>query len=167
MKLTAEINNETLEITLRREGDKVFATVGDKSYELDAHQTAPDTYVFKLDGKVYECYVSPEMKNNMTHVSVGANSYEFKLIDSKRLRGAGGAHAHGEGAAEIVTQMPGKVVRILVKVGDEVKAKDGVIVVEAMKMQNEMRSPKDGMVKEIRFSEGDTVNSGDILVIIE
>lgn len=167
MKLTAEINNETREIDVRREGDKVFATVGDKNYELEAHLAAPNTYLFKSGGKVYECYVSPETSSGLTHVSVGTNAYEFSLADPKRLRGAGSAHAHGDGAAEIVANMPGKVVRILVGAGDEVKAKDGVIVVEAMKMQNEMRSPKDGIIKEIRVAEGETVNAGDVLVIIE
>lgn len=167
MKLTAEINNENREVNVRREGDKVFATVGDKNYELEAHQTAPNTYLFKLEGKVYECYVTPETAGGKTHVTVGANSYEFTLNDPKRLSHAGGPHAHGAGLAEIVTQMPGKVVRVLVSVGDEVKTKDGVIVVEAMKMQNEMRSPKDGVVKEINFAEGDTVNTGDVLVVIE
>jgi len=167
MKLTAEINNETREIDVRREGDRVFATVGEKNYELEAHQTAPNTYLFKLEGKVYECYVAPETAGGQTHVTVGANSYEFTLIDPKRLSHTGGAHAHGDGAAEIVANMPGKVVRVLVKAGDEVKTKEGVIVVEAMKMQNEMKSPKDGIVKQINFGEGDTVNTSDVLVIIE
>jgi biotin carboxyl carrier protein len=58
-------------------------------------------------------------------------------------------------------------VRVLLEQGAEVSAGDGVIVVEAMKMQNEMKSPKDGIIKEIRFSEGETVNAGDVLVIIE
>ena len=167
MKLTANINNESRDVTVRREGDKVFATVGEKNYELDAHSTAKDTYLFKLDGKIYECYVAPEPIGGKTQVSVGTNSYEFTLADPKRLSHAGGAHAHGDGAAEIVTQMPGKVVRILATAGQEVKAKEGVIVVEAMKMQNEMKSPKDGVVKEVRFAEGDTVNAGDVLVVIE
>lgn len=167
MKLTANINNETREIDVRREGDKVFATVGECSYELDAHVTAANTYLFKLDGKIYECYVSPGSTDGQTTVSVGANSYEFSLTDPKRLSHAGGAGALGDGAAEIKTQMPGKVVKILVAVGDEVAAKDGVIIVEAMKMQNEMKAPKDGHVKEIRFAEGETVNAGDVLVVIE
>jgi biotin carboxyl carrier protein len=167
MKLTAEINNETREIAVRREGDKVFATVGDKTYELEAHQTAPNTYLFKHEGKVYECYVAPETAAGKTQVTVGSRFYEFTLTDPKRLSHIGGVHAHGDGTAEIISQMPGKIVRILVNVGDEVKTKDGVIVVEAMKMQNEMRSPKDGTVKAINFAEGDTVNSGDVLVIIE
>ena len=63
--------------------------------------------------------------------------------------------------------MPGKVVRILVEQGAEVKQGEGVIVVEAMKMQNEMKAPKDGIIKEIRVAEGATVNAGDILVVIE
>jgi biotin carboxyl carrier protein len=175
MKLTAEINNESRQIEVRREGDKVFATVDEKNYELEAHATAPDTYLFKLNGKVYECYVSPAPvggKSQVTvggksQVTVGANSYEFTLADPKRLSHAGGPHAHGAGAAEIVTQMPGKVVRILVGVGDEVKEKDAVIVVEAMKMQNEMKAPKDGTVKSVNFTEGDTVNAGDVLMVIE
>ena len=63
--------------------------------------------------------------------------------------------------------MPGKLVRILVEQGAEIKQGEGVLVVEAMKMQNEMKSPKDGVVKEIRFAEGATVNAGDILAVIE
>ncbi len=63
--------------------------------------------------------------------------------------------------------MPGKVVRVLVEQGAEVQTGDGIIVVEAMKMQNEMKSPKDGIIKEIRFTEGATVNAGDVLAIIE
>ena len=63
--------------------------------------------------------------------------------------------------------MPGKLVRILTEVGAEIKQGDSVLVVEAMKMQNEMKAPKDGIVKEIRFAEGATVNAGDVLAVIE
>jgi biotin carboxyl carrier protein len=63
--------------------------------------------------------------------------------------------------------MPGKVVRIIADVGQAVEKGSGVIVVEAMKMQNEMKSPIDGVIKEIRVSEGSTVNAGEVLVVIE
>ena len=63
--------------------------------------------------------------------------------------------------------MPGKLVRVLVEVGAEVKQGEGILIVEAMKMQNEMKSPKDGVVKEISFAEGATVNAGDVLAVIE
>ena len=63
--------------------------------------------------------------------------------------------------------MPGKVVRILVEAGATVEQGDGILVVEAMKMQNELRSPKSGVVKELRAKEGATVGAGDILATIE
>jgi biotin carboxyl carrier protein len=63
--------------------------------------------------------------------------------------------------------MPGRVVRVLVEKGDAVAAQQGVLVVEAMKMQNEMKSPRDGRIRELRVSAGDTVSAGDVLVIIE
>ena len=63
--------------------------------------------------------------------------------------------------------MPGKIVRILTEVGAGIKHGESVLVVEAMKMQNEMKAPKDGIIKEIRFAEGANVNAGDVLAIIE
>ena len=63
--------------------------------------------------------------------------------------------------------MPGKVVRVLVEEGQEVEAGQGVVVVEAMKMQNELKSPKSGHVAELRAEPGSTVNAGDVLVVVE
>ena len=71
------------------------------------------------------------------------------------------------GPQKITAPMPGKIVRIMVAEGDEVKAGQGIIVMEAMKMQNEMKSPKDGKVQKILTSEGSTVNPGDALAVIE
>jgi biotin carboxyl carrier protein len=77
----------------------------------------------------------------------------------------GGAHAHGE--VFVVAPMPGRVVRVLVKAGDEVAAKQGVVVVEAMKMENELRSPKAGRVKDVSVAPGTSVDAGRVLVTIE
>jgi biotin carboxyl carrier protein len=89
----------------------------------------------------------------------------FDRPEKTARRGRSGSEA--DGASEIKTAMPGKLVRVLVEVGAEIKKGEPVLVVEAMKMQNEMKSPKDGIVKEIRFAEGATVNAGDVLAIIE
>jgi len=166
MKLQAELNNEKHNVEIRRDGDKVFAVVDGRSYELEASEPEPNVFLLKHDGKIYEVYVSPETQGT-SHVRIGDNEFDITVHDPKRLRGSGSGHEHGEGLAEIKTAMPGKVVRILVEPGAEIKKGDGVIVVEAMKMQNEMKSPKDGVVKEIRSSEGSTVNAGDVLAIIE
>ena len=162
MKLQAELNNEKHEIEIKRDGEKVFARVDDREYNLEASEVEPDVYLLKNDNRIYQIYVAP---NGV--VNVGNHQLEIKLIDPKRLRGSKAAGANTEGISEIKTAMPGKLVRVLVEVGEEIKQGDGVLVVEAMKMQNEMKSPKDGIVKEIRFAEGATVNAGDILAIIE
>jgi len=92
---------------------------------------------------------------------------DIKIIDPKRLRGSQTAGAHHTGAAQIVSPMPGKIIRVLVEVGAAVEAGAGVVVVEAMKMQNEMKSPKSGVVVAINAETGATVNAGDVLAVIE
>jgi biotin carboxyl carrier protein len=168
MKLQAELNNERNEIVIKREGEKIFAKVDDREYELEGSQPEPNIFLLKMDNKIYEIFVSP--KNNQDEpfkVKVKDIEFEIKIFDPKRLRGLSETSGSAEGIVEIKTAMPGKLVRILVEVGSEIKSGEGVLVVEAMKMQNEMKSPKDGIVKEIRFDEGATVNAGEILAIIE
>ena len=162
MKLQAELNNEKYEIEIKRDGEKVLARVDEREYELEASEVERDVYLFKHENKIYEIYVAP---NGI--VNIGNRQFEINLIDPKRLRGAGTSSEIADGIAEIKTAMPGKIVRVLVEENAEIKQGEGVIVVEAMKMQNEMKSPKDGIVKEIRFAEGSTVNAGDVLAIIE
>jgi biotin carboxyl carrier protein len=167
MKLFAEHDGEQHEIEIRVEDLKVFARVGEKKYELEARQVEPNTYLFNLGGRIYECYVAPKNAAGINRVRQGTKTFDLKLSDPKRLRGAQDFGGAAEGTAQIVTQMPGKVVRIVAEVGQEVKIGDSIIVVEAMKMQNEMKSPKDGVVKEIRAEVGATVNAGDVLAVIE
>jgi len=85
-------------------------------------------------------------------------------------RGASSALRAGEAGAgpqRVAAPMPGKIVRVLVKAGDEVKAKQGLVVVEAMKMENELRAARDGRVRDVAVSEGQSVDAGTVLVIIE
>lgn len=163
MKLFAELNNEKYEIEVKREGEKVFAKVDEREYELEASEVEPDVYLLKHANRIYQVYVAPNGIVNLKN-----HQFEIKISDPKRLRGSSSSGAEStDGISEIKTAMPGKLVRILTEIGAEIKQGDSVLVVEAMKMQNEMKSPKDGIVKEIRFAEGDTVNTGDILAVIE
>ena len=166
MKLQAETGGEKYEVEVRRYGGRVFARIGDREYELEASEPEANVFLLKHEGRVFEAFVDPNPERSST-VRVGASEFDVALTDPKRLRAsAADAHAVG-GKAEIKTAMPGKVVRILVGPNASVQKGDGVIVVEAMKMQNEMKSPKDGSVTEIRVSEGDTVVAGDVLVVID
>jgi biotin carboxyl carrier protein len=167
VKLFAEHEGEKHEIAIKTEGLSVFAEIDGRKYEFEARIVEPNTYLFNHDGKIFECYVAPKNAGGVTRVRQGTKSFDFQLSDPKRLRGAANLEANADGIATIVTQMPGKVVRVLVAPGQEVKIGDGIIIVEAMKMQNEMKSPKDGTVKEVCFEIGATVNAGDILAVIE
>lgn len=162
MKLFAELNNEKHEIEIRREAEKVFAQIDEREYELEASEVEPNVYLFKFNNQIYQIYIAPNGIVNLKN-----HQFEIKITDPKNLRGAETSGTNTDGTAEIKTAMPGKLVRVLAETGAEIKQGEGVLVVEAMKMQNEMKSPKDGIVKEIRFAEGDTVNAGDVLAIIE
>ena len=167
MKLQAKINGEKLDVEILRDGENVVATIDDREYKLNVSQPEPNIYAMRNANTRHEIFVSQGIKAGNTKAVVGGHEFEIDLLDPKRLRGSSVDADHAGGAAEIKTAMPGKVVRILKAVGDEVLKGEGVIVVEAMKMQNEMKSPKDGVIKEIHVSESDTVSAGDVLVVID
>jgi biotin carboxyl carrier protein len=166
MKLQAEIGGEKHDIEFTRDGDQVAATVGGRAYTLEASEPESNVFLLKNDHKVTEAAVSGQAGKPF-QVRIGSNEYDVKIFDCKRLRGLATGEDSGDGTSEIKTAMPGKVVRIIAPVGTVVQKGDGVIVVEAMKMQNEMKAPHDGVVRDVRVSEGENVNGGDILAVIE
>lgn len=170
MKLNAEIDGEKVALEVRREGGRVFAEVGGRRYELEARGVGEGEYLLTHGGRVYECRVGAEAgagARGSLRVSVGAREYGVTLTDPKHLRGAGAAGGEQGGRAQIKAPMPGKVVRVLVEVGEAIEAGQPAVVVEAMKMQNELKSPKSGTVVELRAEPGSTVNAGDVLAVIE
>ena len=168
MKLTAEIGGERHELDFKQEGSRVTAEIDGRVYELEMNAPRPGVYLLLAGGRVYECRVNHTGTNRETaEVAIGRDTYAVTLADPKRLRGAQASGAHAHGTSEIVAPMPGKVVRVLVETGTEVEAGTGVVVVEAMKMQNEMKSPKAGKVTAVNVREGATVNAGDVLAVVE
>jgi biotin carboxyl carrier protein len=117
--------------------------------------------------KVYRCRVETGREAGRFDVVIRGQAYHVKVVDPKRLRSGQNDAGHGHGAAEIVSPMPGKVVRVMVEQGNTVEAGAGIMVVEAMKMQNEMKAPKAGLVVSINAAAGATVNAGDVLAVIE
>lgn len=166
MKLQAAVEGEKHEIEITRDGDSLFTRVDGRNYELEASEPEPNVFLLKHDGRIFEVFASSQ-RNNEYAVRVGTTEFEVAISDPKRLRGSSAETDDASGKVEIKTAMPGKVVRILKVAGETVERGEGVIVVEAMKMQNEMKSPKDGTIKEIRVAEGNNVGAGDVLVTIE
>jgi len=167
MKLSASVGDELQLIDLTRNGSSISANIDGRAYEFEVLE--PEAGQFSLglaDGKKIEARVSLDAEGRSC-VWIDGHRIEVELIDPKKLRGSGTSAAETAGAADIKTAMPGKVVRLIAAVGDAVEKGDGVIVVEAMKMQNEIKAPKNGTVTSIRVAEGDTVEPGQVLLSIE
>ena len=116
-----------------------------RSYEVAFSQSAEGALIVHVDGVPVEVTIN-QMRRTATSVA---------------------SHPAGEGAQRVTAPMPGKIVKLLVKPGDKVQPRQGVVVVEAMKMENELRAGAAGTVSEVRVSEGASVEAGAILVILE
>ncbi len=168
MKLTAELDGQDYEVVVRQEGQEVRATVAGRSYNLVSNLAANGEYLLLNGSEVHYCRVENERQHpEQFVVHVAGRRYEIRIADPRRLRRSSGSGAHHHGAAEVVASMPGKLVRVMVEVGTQVGAGASLVVVEAMKMQNEMKAPKAGVVTSINVAPGATVNAGDVLVVIE
>jgi biotin carboxyl carrier protein len=99
-------------------------------------------------------------------LTVANREWQVEIRDPREWRRNRSGVAEAEGRQQVLAPMPGKIVRVLVGAGDAVEAKQGLLVVEAMKMQNEIRSPKSGTVERLLVNEGQTVNAGEVLAII-
>ena len=135
-----------------------------KECEVSVEVIEDGVYSLIVDGRSYEAAVRDEKKGFV--VDIGAHSIPVKLEDPFRPKSAS-SKGGVEGEAVIASPMPGRVVGIKVEVGQVVKEGEGVILVEAMKMENELHSPKDGKIKSILVKVGDTVEAGQDLVVIE
>jgi biotin carboxyl carrier protein len=168
MKLLADIDGEKQELRIRREAERVFAEIDGRSVEMEVREGADGRYLLIINGRVYDCRVGRSAAQpEKAEVRVRGQVYSLALADPKRLRATATSAAQADGSAQIIAQMPGKVVRVYVEAGAQVEAGDSVLVVEAMKMQNEMKSPKAGTVTIINTKTGATVNAGEVLAVIE
>jgi biotin carboxyl carrier protein len=168
MKLHARVGDYEGDVDISVQGTRVFAAVDDRSYEIDLQRSGGDALLLLTGGRVFDCRVDGPTESGLpVDVSVGTQSYAVTLSDPRRLRSATAAGALAGGVARITAPMPGKVVRVMVEAGAEVEAGDGIVVVEAMKMQNELKSPRAGKVLTVKVEVGATVDGGDVLAEIE
>jgi biotin carboxyl carrier protein len=168
MKLNAEFADQNYELNIRREGSRIFAAVDNRHYEFELRELESGTSLLIDNNRVFECHVTQNREQGgLFGVNIGAHVYAIRVVDPKRLRSAQSSAGHDHGAARILAPMPGKIVRVLVEIGTHVEAGTGIVVVEAMKMQNEMKSPKAGTVIALHSEIGTTVNAGEVLAVIE
>ena len=132
---------------------------------VDAAEIAPHTLSLLLDGQSFEITVTPSADGKWK-LQTGGHEFIAEVTDPRAWTGRRHANVEAAGRQQIVAPMPGKVVRLLVKEGDHVESGQGLLVVEAMKMQNEIRSPKRGTVERVLAKEGQPVNAGEVLCVV-
>jgi biotin carboxyl carrier protein len=164
MRYGATINGETLEVDInRRAGNVVEAQIGDRKYVLEARAVQPGLYWLNWENRSIEVVVTEKTGSYL--VMLGGRQVMVELGDLRTaLRHA---HQGQQGTVQVRAPMPGKVIRVLLKEGDSVQENQGILVMEAMKMQNEIKSPKSGTIKKIGVTAGSAVNSGDLLAEVE
>ncbi len=162
MKISAKAGNRQVEVTVERWNGGYRVEVDGVTHDVDVRKLEADFYSILADGKSYE--VSVEPTRDGYQVRHGAAEQLVTLTDPGRR--ARETLAPEDGPHPIVALMPGKVVRILVHEEQAVSAGQGLVVVEAMKMENEIVAPRDGRVESIAVEPGQTVESGAELLVI-
>lgn len=158
------IDGKNYRLDLNRAGGGWSCRLDGREVRVDAILARADVLSLRIGNLAYE--IKLERVASDWHLWVGSRRFAMEVRDPRSLRGRTRT-ADDHGPKKIVAPMPGKVVRLLVREGDEVEPRAGVAVVEAMKMQNEIKSPKKGTVQKILVGEGAAVNAGDVLAIIE
>jgi len=149
-------------------GDKIEVAIDDRIYDLDIVMVERGVYSILYRGESFNIELIEADSAKHYTVNTYKGSYDVELIDSEsRYMKNRNDSIGGDASGKISSPMPGKVVSIPVSVGDEVAKDDVIIVISAMKMESDYKSPIDGVVKEIFVEEGDTVNSNQLLVVIE
>lgn len=137
----------------------------EEAIKIDAVMARPDVLSLIVDGRCYE--IKREQTASDLHLWVGSTRFAVELRDPRSLRSRRDRATDEKGPRKLLAPMPGKIVRVLVPEKSEVQAGQGIVVVEAMKMQNEIKSPKKGIVQKIIVVAGASVNAGDVLAIVE
>jgi biotin carboxyl carrier protein len=136
-----------------------------REVEVDFASTQAGVLSILIAGRSYE--VRQETSGGETSVVIGRQRIGVAIRDPRSLRSRQRVEGGGHGVKKIIAPMPGKVVRILVPAGSEVEAGQSVLVIEAMKMQNELKSPKKGILRRLTALEGAAVEAGQTLAEVE
>jgi biotin carboxyl carrier protein len=156
---------EKIAVEILSNGGKKKIRLGGTEIVCDWIRLADGHYSLILDGSVLDVMVN--IDPDTCSVTSRAGTYSFRIIDPRHAGFSERAHEGSAGVKRVCAEMPGKVVRVLVQEGDSVAFDQSLLVLEAMKMQNEIRAPKAGVVKDLRIVPGAAVKTGDFLLSIE
>jgi biotin carboxyl carrier protein len=167
MAFIAKLGEQSYTVEIEENGKSLYrVSVDGNEFLVDGKKTGRTNYSLIVDNRSFEIEV--DHSDDEYRVLVDGRNYHVHLVDERRVR-VGGSQpgADPQGRQSVSVPMPGKVIAVLVAEGDAVERGQGLVIVEAMKMENEVRSPIAGVVKEIRVKPGDTVEGGAVLLVVE
>ncbi|WP_333647061.1 acetyl-CoA carboxylase biotin carboxyl carrier protein subunit [Candidatus Binatus sp.] len=167
MRYLATLGGQEHEIEIEELAADSFAIrFGKDRFEADLRRVGPLSFSVIIDNRSFDFDVARDGEE--TVVASRSGSTRLTVADpARRAARAAGKRRELSGRVEIKSAMPGRVINVLVAPGDEVKAEQGIIVVEAMKMENEVKAPKAGKVVEVKVVPGQAVEKGQLMIIIE
>ncbi len=165
MRFAATLEDQTRLVEVTETEGRFRVAVGEEAWDVDARLPAEGLWSLLIGGVSYAADVKEE--DGWFLVDVGGESYRIRVEEETRyiIRTRGGAES-AQGDLVVTAPMPGKIVRVEVEVGQAVKPGDGLVVIEAMKMENEFRATTAGTVREVRVQVGQAVNAGDVLIVV-
>ncbi len=163
----SENKGEALRIGLTETGEGLFeVTIDGTTVHVDVVTSGPTIYSIIEDGQQFEAMVDEKGAHGFD-VLVAGRIFHLESVDERTRLLAGSAKIATSGPQTVEAEMPGKVVKVIFEVGAEVVEGEGVLIIEAMKMENEILAPIDGVVKEVSVAEGDTVEAGTSLFTVD
>lgn len=154
--------NDAYDVRIRKENGGIFAAIGDNVYEISELVMRENSMVFKIAEQRYRVHFAKD--NDKSYIALDGEYYVVERSSHAKRAGTGAGHNVEN---TVSSPMPGLLVKLAVEVGDLVKAEDTLAIVEAMKMQNELRSPVGGRVKAVNFKEGEQVDALQVIVELE
>ena len=167
MAFIAKLGEQSYTVEIEENGKSVYRiSVDGNEFLVDGKKTGRTNFSLIVDNRSFEIEV--DNTDDEYRVLVDGRNYRIHLVDERRVRvGAAQSGLQLQGRQMVSVPMPGTIIAVLVAIGDAVEMGQGLVIVEAMKMENEVRSPISGEVKEIKVKPGDTVEGGALLVIVE
>jgi biotin carboxyl carrier protein len=166
VQLESATGKATHVVDLEKVGSSFKVSLDGQPVDADVILAAPNAVSVILNGSAFEIHIAPSLDGTYK-LQTGPHEFRADVRDPRSWHGKKHGGLEAEGRQHIVAPMPGKVIRLLVNVGDAVEAGQGLLVIEAMKMQNEIRSPKRGKVERLHAAEGQAVNAGDVLAWVD
>jgi biotin carboxyl carrier protein len=166
--LSLEVNGVVRSVQVEQEGSRFTVTLDGVRHVLDAAEIEPGRWslLFDAERHSHEVLVRSGQTGAATVIVDGA-TVPIRVLDPRKRRGGGAGDGDGAtGPVRVTAPMPGKIVRVLVAPGEPVSVRQGLVVVEAMKMENELRAPRAGTVRDVQAREGASVEAGALLLTI-